>query len=160
MAFTRRSAAPFLTHLSDPPRCRPSGGGSTGFSQQWGSEASMAAQIRQTVHGDQWCPRHVQFRGFRVSPNQPGPGPNKPSNGRGRHEATPTSVSWRGGTLAVSRARASRSRRPLPPATVYHADPESLAQITNARLHILYYLEPNAPNCRQHRAHTPLTTSI
>ena len=25
-----RSAAPFLTHLSDPPRCRPSGGGSTG----------------------------------------------------------------------------------------------------------------------------------
>ena len=36
---------------------------------------------------------HVQFRGFRVSPNQPGPGPKKASNGRGRHEATPTSVS-------------------------------------------------------------------
>ena len=33
MAITRRSAAPFLTHLSDPPRCRPSGGGSTGLAE-------------------------------------------------------------------------------------------------------------------------------
>ena len=47
-----------------------------------------SAKLRMETNGV-----HAQFGGVRASPNQPGPGPNKPSNGRGRHEATPTSVS-------------------------------------------------------------------